>query len=545
MLVPAAANDGPALFGVRKMTARLLAFLAPLLLLISPNAIAQDSAGAKLLESKCSACHARVEGGLQRIKDSRRTPEGWDMNLVRMMVVHGIKMTGEERAAMVKYLSDNYGLAPEETDGLRYILERRSNMVEPQPDDTLAAMCARCHSYARFALQRRTRDEWLKLMHFHLGQFPTAEYQAMARDRNWWEITSTEMPDVLAKYYPLETDAWTAWQSMTPADPSGEWRIAGHQPGLGGYHGTMTVTTDGDDQYAVKLDIRYQGGDSVSGSGRAIVYTGYEWRASIDIGGRTVLQVAALDKDAANLSGRWFYEDNDVIGADLAAVKSGSGSKIMAVQPGYLKVGQSAEISVHGTGLSGDMSLGDGVEIVEVKSADASTVVVTAMAAADAAVGARSVKVGDSEADGALTIYNAVDSVAVEPAQAIARVGDTGGPLAPVPAQFDAVAYLNGPDGAAGTDDDIRIGVMPARWSVANNGEVAAQMQDTSFSGSIDAASGLFMPAGAGPNPDRTFSTNNAGDLMVNASVMDDGKAVEGSAHLIVTVQRWNDPPIR
>ena len=545
MLVPTASYGSPIKFGARKMTARMFVFLTPLLLFFSMNAIAQDSAGAKLLESKCSPCHARTDGGLQRIKDSRRTPEGWDMNLVRMMVVHGVRMTGEERAAMVKYLSDNHGLAPEETEGLRYILERQSNMIEPQPDDTLAAMCARCHSYARFSLQRRTRDEWLKLMHFHLGQFPTAEYQAMARDRNWWEIMSTEMPDLLVKYYPLETDAWTTWQSRAPADPSGEWRVAGHQPGRGGYHGTMKVNKDGDDQYEVQLDIRYQDGESASGSGRAIVYTGYEWRASIDLGGRTVLQVAALDEDGTNLSGRWFYEDNDVIGADLSAVKSGGGPHIMAVHPAYLKAGQGAEISVHGTGLSGDVSLGDGVEIVEVISADGSTVVVKAMAAADAAVGTRNVKVGGSQADGALTVYNTVDSVAVEPAQAIARVGDIGGPLAPVPAQFDAVAYLNGPDGTAGSDDDIRIGVMPAKWSVENNGEVAAQMQDSSFSGSIDAASGLYMPAGAGPNPDRTYSTNNAGDLIVKASVTDGGKAVEGSAHLIVTVQRWNDPPIR
>ena len=70
-------------------------------------------------------------------------------------------------------------------------------------------------------------------------------------------------------------------------------------------------------------------------------------------------------------------------------------------------------------------------------------------------------------------------------------------------------------------------------------------MKDTDYSGSIDAASGLFIPAGAGPNPDRTFSTNNAGDLIVKASVTDGGNTVEGSAHLIVTVQRWNDPPIR
>ena len=44
-------------------------------------------------------------------------------------------------------------------------------------------LCARCHSYARVALQRRDAAEWLKLVHFHLGQYPTTEYQAGGRDR--------------------------------------------------------------------------------------------------------------------------------------------------------------------------------------------------------------------------------------------------------------------------------------------------------------------------------------------------------------------------
>jgi quinohemoprotein amine dehydrogenase len=53
------------------------------------------------------------------------------------------------------------------------------------------------------------------------------------------------------------------------------------------------------------------------------------------------------------------------------------------------------------------------------------------------------------------------------------------------------------------------------------------------------------MPAGAGPNPERRYGTNNAGELEVTATVSDGAARVKGSARLIVTVQRWNDPPIR
>ena len=103
---------------------------------------------------------------------------------------------------------------------------------------------------------------------------------------------------------------------------------------------------------------------------------------------------------------------------------------------------------------------------------------------------------------------------------------------------------MNGSDGAAGTDDDQRIGVMPATWSVADFNETAAAMKDSLYAGRID-FKGLFLPASAGPNPERPFATNNAGDLAVKAVVNDAGRKIEGAGHLIVTVQRWNDPPIR
>jgi len=166
------------------------------------------------------------------------------------------------------------------------------------------------------------------------------------------------------------------------------------------------------------------------------------------------------------------------------------------------------------------------------------------MAASGASVGLRDISVGSAKAANGLAVYDKVESVRVEPGEAIARVGGGGGPLPPVPAQFEAVAYLNGPDGEAGTDDDQRIGVMPATWSVDNFNEVAAEMKDTEYAGKITAG-GLFEPAAAGLNPARPFSTNNAGDLAVKAVVDDEGRAVEGSGHLVVTVQRWNDPPIR
>ncbi len=177
------------------------------------------------------------------------------MTIVRMMQLHGVEVTDDERAVLVKHLADSQGLAPAETEGYRYILERVPSQIEDPATEELGTMCARCHSYARIALQRRTEDEWRKLAHFHLGQYPTTEYQALGRDRNWWEIASEQVPGELAELYPLDTPAWQAWTEREPVDLAGEWRFVGRDSRVGDYEGVATIESTGDDTYAVTIEI--------------------------------------------------------------------------------------------------------------------------------------------------------------------------------------------------------------------------------------------------------------------------------------------------
>ncbi len=200
-------------------------------------------------------------------------------------------------------------------------------------------------------------------------------------------------------------------------------------------------------------------------------------------------------------------------------------------------------MAIHGVGLDGDVSLGDGIEI-ERRAATADTVRVLARAKPGAAVGARAVKVGKAEAQGLFAVYDKIGSVRVEPPYAIARVGGGGGTTPPVPVQFDAIAYLDGPDGKPGTADDVRLGAVKARWSVSDFDATAEKLSDAKFAGTMKPG-GLFVPAEAGPNPRRPYHTNNAGDLKVHATVADGGRSVDGTGHLVVTVQRWVDPLVR
>ena len=82
-------------------------------------------------------------------------------------------------------------------------------------------------------------------------------------------------------------------------------------------------------------------------------------------------------------------------------------------------------------------------------------------------------------------------------------------------------------------------------WQVEPWDEVAKEAEDVRFAGQMDQRRGIFEPAAAGPNPERRHSTNNAGNLQVVASVEQDGASVSGTGQLIVTVQRWNNPPLK
>lgn len=498
--------------------------------------------GETVLKNTCSACHAPLPaGGYVRIAEERKTPEGWQITLDRMETVHGVALNDRDKSAVLKYLSDRYGLAPSETAPYRAFLERVSSVQDVIPNRFLGEMCARCHSFARVGLERRDTTEWLKLAHFHLGQYPSTEYSEKGRDREWWKLASTVVPPMLGKMFPFKTPAWTAWQRRKDEDLAGIWRIAGHTPGRGDYQGHMILEGTSADRYAATLSLTYRDGATLSGSGQSVVYTGYEWRATFTLGKDTVEQVLEFGRDGG-MTGRWFEAARNERGGTMTAYRvTARSGRIMQVSRPYLRAGETADIEIDGVGLSGTPQLGAGVKIVRIVSHSPERIVLRATADANAADGPRTVSVGSVHAPDAFVVYRKIGFVKVTPSDTIARVGGNGGPLPPVAAQFEAVGFL-APAGG-GTFKAVRIGVFPAQWSVSGYDKEAKERGDARFTGNID-ANGEFEPAGAGPNPKRKFSGNNVGSLKVTATVSDGGQTVSGDAHLIVTVQRWITQPI-
>ena len=480
-----------------------------------------------LVADYCGACHTETDSGLSRISEQRKSPEGWLMSIVRMQQQRGLDISAEDRRAIVQYLSDTQGLAPSETEGFRYGPEKDPDFVEAV-DEPMGSMCTRCHTEARNALQRRTPEEWSTLIDFHVGNYPTTEYQALGRDREWFRIAKDEIAPLLADRYPLETDAWTEWHAKAKTPVAGDWIVMSDLPEAGEVYGRLNVTGDAS-PYQVTGTLRGADGTEHAVSGTMNLYTGFEWRATLEIGGQTYRQILAVSEDGTELEGRQFLRATDSLGGRLTGVRADQEGVILGTVPSAVPAG-AASVQVVGSGLA---ALAPSAGTAEANAFGAALTVETE--------GNGFVTFASGEAEGQIAHFTSLDGIVVEPAFTMARVGG-GSEVVPaaVPAHFKAIGLWSGPDGETGTEDDLRIGRIDAEWTVSNLHEHAAKMEDTKYAGSIDAG-GIFTPGIAGPNPERPFSTNNAGELTVTANAL--GKS--GDATLIVTVQRFIDPPIR
>lgn len=499
---------------------------------LSSAVVAVD--GESVLKEKCLLCHTQTgdpEAPYSRISQQRKTPEGWHMTINRMQRLNGLVISSDEAQAVIKFLSDTQGLAPSESAPHRYVLEQKPNVVE-NVDPAYAEMCARCHSNARFGLQRRTEGEWKLHVNTHMAINPTTELHALARDRSWYDIAYNDVAPKLAKDYAFNDPAWKKWQQMAKPELSGSWSVAGFMPGKGDYSATLNIVKEANDKFSLTMVGHYADGSALKGSGNAKVFSGYEWRASLTVDGVKMRQVMAASEDGSTLTGRMYQAAHDEIGGELTAM---NGNAIVALSPSAIKQGGEQQITIIGSGLKGDVSLGKGVEVVKVLSRDADRVVVMAKASSAASVGLRDVTVGATKATAQLAVYDSVAAIHVTPNESIARVGGNGGKLPKVRSTYRALAFSAGNDGKAGTEDDMRLGYMPAQWSLEPFDETAAHDDDLKYAGTID-GNGIFTPGDAGLNPERKFSTNNVGNLKVVAQVVDGDNPVEGEAHLLVTV---------
>ena len=516
------------------------------------------------VQKACGSCHKPDDKGqLSRISFQRNTPEGWQDQIQRMVALNGLNIEPATARQVVKYLSNNLGLAPEEAKPAAWEAERRLIDFKYTANADAESTCNKCHSLGRVISQRRTKGEWDLLIAMHRGWYPLVDNQAFRRSGPPPRDTATDgrLPDNrhpfekavdhLSKTFPLKTPEWTAWSAnMRPARLDGTWALSGWELGKGAIYGRVTITVDpsSPDEFTTSATYRVaRTGETISRTGRSIVYTGFQWRgrSSTQTPDSAIREVMTVDRNWRSMEGRWFTGGYDEIGIDVKLERVGAETRVLGTDRTALRQGASAqELKIYGTNLSStlrpaDVDLGPGISVSRVVSAtpDVATVAVDVTAAA--VVGARDLFVAGASRQKALAVYDKIDTVKVKPDWAMARVG--GNTFPKMLAQFEAWGYSNGADGKPDSPDDIELGMVDAAWSME---EYAATYNDDDikFVGTLNEATGRFTPNIEGPNPARVGSRNNIGDVWVVAKVLGDAKdgkpaaTLKARAHLLVTV---------
>lgn len=522
----------------------------------------------------CARCHVRDSAGyMQRISYERKTPEGWEMSVRRMVGLNKVKLDPPTARAIVRYLSDQHGLAPAEVRPGRFETERRMIEYRYTADPRTETTCRACHSMGRVILQRRTRSEWELLVATHRYLYPDADFQAFRRGGGAATDTAPPPPqpmDVaiahLSRTFPLRTPEWTAWSAtMRPPHLEGTWLLTGNEPGRGEFYGQMTVTRGtGDGEFVTRATYRYaDGGPAVHRDGHSIVYTGFQWRGrSTDPAQRArdtvgLREVMFVEPGWEEMSGRWFTGGYEELGMDVSLKKLGTNTVIAGVSPRAWHVGtKGQDVTIFGANLPrtlavGAVDFGPGVTVERVVRATPDSITLRVNVDSTAAVGKRDLYAAGAPLRDAAVVYNQISRIKVMPNSGLARIG--GAVFPKMLQQFDAIAYYNGPDGKPDTEDDLEIGRVKATWSLDEYG-VTYDDDDVKFVGAIS-QDGLFTPNLDGPNPARSFSRNNVGDVWAVASYTPPGAPGKNSrpltarALLIVTVplyvkfQPWQVQP--
>lgn len=545
----------------------------------------------QLTISKCAGCHPRdsTTGYMTRISYIRTTPEVWEQAIKRMIRLNGVRATPQEVSHIVRYLSNNNGLAPEEAEPVFWEAEHklfRTQEEEAGVPAPLQRTCNYCHTLGRVLTQRRTAGDYEKLATMHMALFPGSERAVFHTQRSEPEdqpVTEVqrgtfraelqypeEHPapvkqpiDValayLSTHQPLITPEWTAWKAvMQPPKLAGTWAVNGYEKGKGRVYGVMTISaTSAPDEFATSIQLQYAAtGVSISRSGKGIVYTGYSWRGRSNDTAQPAKdpslppeqnkEAMILSRDGNSMRGRWFWGGYDEFGIDVELVRAAADPVVFGTDRYAVKTPSDDEIHVFGVNLpSGlkpsDIDFGPGIEVTRILKTSPTEIALQINVKPALPVAMHDLTIKGATAEKTLAIYDKVSYIKVMPDASFARLGGT---IAPKQyAQFEAVAFANGPDGKPNTADDIAIGPVAANWSLEEFMSTPKD-DDIKYVGVVN-DSGLFTPSFEGPNPKRkeqanNYPTDNWGDVWVDASYKpENGPLLKARSYLVVTVPTY------
>lgn len=485
-----------------------------------------------LVIAKCGTCHPQDErGNMERLSWERTTPEGWQEALKKMILEKRVSLTPAEARSIVRYLSTNHGLAPEESRPVMHYAERRIHDETERP----LRGCAKCHSAARPLSWRRSMADWKQLADSHITQYKMpVDEQALA---------------FLGRAAPLHTPEWASWSARTTrATVIGRWLVTAHARGHGAYIGELQVGAGAaPDEFTTRVTLRsVRDGSVLVRSGQSLVYGGSAWRgrsrgvnpagSAPDDLANEAREVLWISPEQTKVEGRWFWGQYQEFGFDVTLERPSSGPMLLAIDRLSLKTGtQGNRIRLIGDNLPervapSDLDLGPGLTVLRTIPQNRGEVWADVDVATDVKPGKRDVRLGASVLKGALVIYDRVDYLKVTPESSLAAFGGQKYPRGFQ--QFEAIGYQRGADGKPHTADDLELGPVDAAWSMEVFYAVNTSHNDAV--GKVSAA-GLLTPAADSPGANY--------DIWVVATAVNEkkpgGEPLIGKGYVVVTIPEY------
>lgn len=488
------------------------------------------------IQKSCVGCHAIDQNGKpERIGYVRKTPEGWSQTIARMERLHGVKITDSERETIVKYLSKENGLAPEEVEPIQYWLANKQSYTEADPENEhVKNSCISCHAAGRFEAQRRSDEEWGNLKDFHLVMFPSIYLNNRHID---WPKEATLAIQELMKKNRLESKEWNDWKGKENS-AVGKWKVVGFQGTKGFYMGDSNFTKDGDG-YKEDKTIQYiKNNETLKQSANVKVYGGFMLRSQYDSNIGKLRGVFNVLQNGSIIKGDWSkVDDLGIQGEEIYYKVQTEKPEVIHTNVSVLKRGGEENIQLYGMNLKKlkieEMKLPSGIQVLDYQALSDEQAELKISVAKDVELGEIEIKLSKGSFHNRLTVFDQINYIAITPSYGVARMGGAS-TMNKVSTQFVAYAYSNGKDGKKGTSDDLKLMPVDATWSLKPYpNEKETHLLE--FIGNID-ASGLFSPLAEGINEKREFTQENVGGTTVTARVTIDGQTFEAETHLIATV---------
>lgn len=499
---------------------------------------------------KCSACHTPdPQGRLEVIEETRKSPEEWKNVVDRMIRINGAPLEDAEFNPVINALSRDLCLTPDEMAEIDYINSDENSQYREVPrndlEKNLYGACVRCHTWGKIASHRNTRVQWEETRNLHLGYYPTVVLQMRQMD---WAQISKELIDPLSQLFAFDTPQWREWLKNRNACPvEGVWITAGYQPGIGNYRGNYVFSANpgkGPDEYLIQREILYENGTRLTMSGEGTLYSGYHLRvafAPTPMSGR-IEGVYDFSEKEKSFSGKWWalIQDANMFGNETF-FRADASPKIISVFPQALRVSQEGQsVTLVGVNLPDALEPGDirftdeGISASSVDSVKPTEIVCTVTVSEAAKTGTAVLRLKEVPDGMPMKIYHQIDAIKIHPELGRARVS-CGAAYPPQGVQFVARGFSYGADGKAGTEDDLVLEPIDAKWRLEE--QKTSEVDDDLKYLQTSITNGLYTPVTTyGPIEERLMRKEGTGLIAVCASIKDNGRELSDRARLAVTV---------